>query len=124
MESTRTGPLGDEVTTTADGLQHRFIETNGIRVGDIVGLLNALGEVAGSPPMTTGSVPVPGARLARTPRRHSGARRQTGDRSAPAPARWLGRGSSAEYRLVGCTSSTRRVGMGGWLAGSSRTQSS
>lgn len=55
------------------------------------------------------------ARPARTRRRHSGARCQTGDRSAPAPVRWLGRGRSAECRLAGCTSSTRRV-ENVWLA--------
>ena len=65
--------------------------------------------------MTTESAPCPAARVARTPRRDSAARRRTGDRSAPAPARSLGRGRPVEYHRVGGRGSTSRAGSG-WLA--------
>jgi pimeloyl-ACP methyl ester carboxylesterase len=51
MESTGIGPLGAEVTTLADGFQHRFVETNGIRLhlveagtGPLVVLLHGFPE--------------------------------------------------------------------------------
>src|SRR6266566_6573326 len=51
MESTGTGPLAAEVTTRADSFQHRFVETNGIRMhvveagtGPLVVLLHGFPE--------------------------------------------------------------------------------